>query len=95
MLFNWYNHESKPLFQQLNILNFYQINKFVIGFKTYQFLQNQPPGVLTDIFRKNNQIHYHNTRLSKRLHKPSSKTNTRKFTVANKGVDIYNTASDR
>ena len=52
MLFNWYNHESKPLFQQLNILNFYQINKFVIGFKAYQFLQNQPPGVLRDIFKK-------------------------------------------
>ena len=24
MLFNEYNHESKPLFQQLNILNIYQ-----------------------------------------------------------------------
>ena len=31
MRFKEYNHESKPLFQQLNILNIYQINKFVIG----------------------------------------------------------------
>ena len=29
MLFKEYNHESKPLFQQLNIFNIYQINKFV------------------------------------------------------------------
>jgi len=59
MLFKEYNHKSKPLFQQLNIFNYiYQINKFVIGCLTYQFLQNQLPGaILTDIFKKNDQIH--------------------------------------
>ena len=51
-------------------------------------------GVLTNIFRKNDQIHDHNTRLSKHLRKPLSKTNARKFTVANKGVDIYNSLTD-
>ena len=61
MLFKEYNHESKPLFQQLNIFNSYQINKFVIGCLAYQFLQNQLPGTLTDIFKKNDQIHDHNT----------------------------------
>jgi len=94
MLFKEYNHESKPLFQQLNIFNIYEINRFVIGCLTYQFLQNQLPGALTDVFKKNDQIHDHNTRLSKRLHKPLSKTNVRKFTVANKGVDIYNSLTD-
>ena len=88
LLFKEYNHESKPLFQQLNIFNIYQINKFVIGCLTCQFLQNQLPGALTDIFKKNDQIHDHNTPLSKLRHNPLSKTNVRKFTVANKGVDI-------
>jgi len=84
MLFKEYNHESKPLFQQLNIFNIYQINKFVIGCSSYK---------INFLFKKN-QIHDHNTRLSKRLHKPLSKTNVRKFTVANKGVDIYNKLTD-
>jgi len=88
MLFKEYNHESKPLFQQLNILNIYQINIFVIGCLTYLFLQNQLPGALTDIFKKNDQIHDHNTPLSKLRQTPLSKTKVRKFTVANKGVDI-------
>ena len=66
----------------------------LIGCLTYQFLQNQLPGALTDIFKKNDQIHDHNTRLSKLLHKPLSKTNVRKFTVVNKGVDIYNILVD-
>ena len=66
----------------------------MFGCLTYQFLQNRLPGALTDIFKKNDQIHDHNTRLSKRRHKPLSKTNVRKCTVANKGVDIYNSLTD-
>lgn len=54
----------------------------------YPFLQNQLPGVLTDIFTKNDQVHDHNTRLSKRVHKLLAKTNVRKFNLGNKGVDI-------
>ena len=88
MLFKEYNHESKPLFQQLNIFNIYEINRFVIGCLTYQFLQNQLTGALTDAFKKNDQIHDHNTPLSKLRQTPLSKTKVRKFTVANKGVDI-------
>ena len=48
---------------------------FNIGCLTYQFLQNQLPGALTDIFKKNDQIQDHNTPLSKHLHEPLSKTN--------------------
>ena len=61
---------------------------------TYPFLHNQLPGVLTDIFKKNDQIYDHNTRLSKRVHKLLTKTNVRKFTVGNKRVDIYNSLTD-
>ena len=58
------------------------------------FLQNQLPRALTDIFKKNDQIHDHYTRLSKRVHKLLTKTNVRKFTVGNNGVDIYNSLAD-
>ena len=57
-------------------------------------LKCQLPGVLTNIFKKNDQIHDHNTPLSKHLHKPLSETNARKFAVANKGVDIHNSLTD-
>ena len=38
-------------------------------------LKYQLPGVLTNYFKKNDQILDHNTCLSKHLHKPLSKTN--------------------
>ena len=50
-------------------------------------MKYQLPEVLTNIFKKNDQIHDHNTCLSKHLHKPLSKTNARKFTVANNLTD--------
>ena len=57
-------------------------------------LKYELPGVLTNCFKKNDQIHDHNTCLSKHLHKPLSKTIAGKFTVANKGVYIYNSLTD-
>ena len=61
----------------------------------HQSLQNQLPGALTDFFKKNNEIHGHNTRLHELLHKPLGKTNVRKFTVTDKGLDIiYNSLTD-
>ena len=57
-------------------------------------MKYQLPEVLTNIFKKNDQIHDHDTCSSKHLHKPLSKTNARKFTVANKGVYIYNSLTD-
>ena len=44
--------------------------------------------------KNNNQYHDHNIHLSKLPHNPSSKTNVRKFSVANKVVDIYNSLTD-
>ena len=57
-------------------------------------LKCQLAGALTNIFKKNDQIHDCNTCLRKHLHKPLSKTNAQKFTVAKKGVDICNSLTD-
>ena len=62
------------------------MNKFVVECLKYQSLQNQLPGALTD--KKNNEIHDHNTRLHKRLHKPLGKTNVRNLLL------IYNSMTD-
>ena len=71
------------------------MNKFVVECLKYQSLQNQLPGALTDILKKNNEIYGHNTRLHELLHKPLGKTNVRKFTVTDKGLGIiYNSLTD-
>ena len=77
----------------LSILNKW-INFFVECLK-YESLQNQHPGALTDFFKKNNEIHGHNTRLHELLRKPLGKTNVQKCTVTDKGLDIiYNSLTD-
>ena len=71
------------------------MKNFVVECLKYQSSQNQLPEALTDFFKKNNEIHGHNTRLHELLHKPLGKTNVRKFTVADKGLDIiYNSLTD-
>ena len=91
MTFKDYNHSSKPLFYDLNLLNVYQVNYFVIGNLMNQYSKKQLPTALMSLFMKTNkEIHNYNTRANKKIHKPMSKTNIRKFTICNKGVDIYN-----
>ena len=46
MSFKEYIHSSKPLFEELNILNVYQVNYFVTGNVMYQYSKNQlPPAI--------------------------------------------------
>ena len=70
MSFKEYNHSSKPLFEELNILNVYQVNYFVTGNVMYQYSKNQLPPAIMSLFKTNEEIHNYNTRSSKKLHKP-------------------------
>ena len=90
MTFKQYNHSSKPLFDELQILNVYQINYYTIAILTRQFINNQLPTSLMNIFRTNEDVHNYNTRSIKKLHKPLITTNIRKFSISYKGVDIFN-----
>ena len=51
---------------------------------------NQLPISSKNIFRTNEEVHNHNTRSNKKLHKPCVKTNLRKLSISFKGVDVYN-----
>ena len=90
MTFKQYNHSSKPLFDELQILNVFQINYHTIVILTSQFINNQLPTSLKNIFRTNEDVHNYNTRSTKKLHKPLIKTNIRKISISYKGVDIFN-----
>ena len=54
------------------------------------FSNNQLPISLKDILGLMKEVHNHNTRSNKKLHKPCVKTNLRKLSISFKGVDIYN-----
>ena len=90
MAFKEYNHCSKPLFNELQMLNIYQINDYTIAILTNQFINNQLPISLKNIFKTNEDVHYYNTPSTKKLHKPFIKTNIRKLSISYKGVDIFN-----
>ena len=90
MTFKDYNHSSKPLFYELNLLNVYQVNYFVIGNLMNQYSKKQLTTALMSLFKTNKEIHNYNIRANKKIRKPMSKTNIRKFTICNKGVDIDN-----
>ena len=86
-----YKHSSKPLFDNLKILNVYQVNYYTIAILMEKsFSNNQLPISLKDILGLMKEVHNHNTRSNKKLHKPCVKTNLRKLSISFKGVDIYN-----
>ena len=51
--FNEYNNSSKPLFDNLKILNVYQVNYYTIAILMRKFSNNQLPISLKNIFRTN------------------------------------------
>ena len=64
--------------------------EFVIGNLMNQYSKKQLPTALMSLFKTNKEIRNYNTRANKKIHKPMSKTNIRKFTLCKKGVNIYN-----
>ena len=82
--------KTKSLFEEMEILNVYQVNHFIIAILMNQFSNNQLPMSLKNLFRTNAEIHNYNTRSNKQLHKPRIKTNIKKSSISYKGVDVYN-----
>ena len=89
MTFKEYNHSSIPLFDELKMLNVYQINYYTIVILTNQFKNNQLPNSLKGTFKTNEDVQNYNTRSTKKLNKPLIKTNLRKLSISYKGIDIY------
>ena len=61
MSFKAYNHSSKPLFKELNVLNIYQVNYLVIGIVMNKYSKNQLPPAIMSLFNingRNTQLQY-------------------------------------
>ena len=93
MTFKSYLEHTEPIFKELGILNIFQINDnltamFMFMFRCYH-LENLPE-VFENYFVTNNQIRQHDTRNASKLHKVSKRTNYAKYTLRNKGIDVWN-----
>ena len=65
--FKEYNHSSKPLFDNLTILNVYQVNYYTIAILMKKISNNQLPISSKNIFKTNEEVHNHNTRSNKKI----------------------------
>ena len=89
--FKSYSEHTEPLFKKINILNIYKINDYLTSLFMFQFYyMNNMPQIFINVFKTNNEIHHHNTRSSKKLHKTYTRTNYMKHTLSNKAVEIWN-----
>ena len=67
--FKSYTEHTEPLFRNLEILNFENINDYLICLFMfrYYYLENLPE-VFSNYFTRNDEIHHYNTRTSSQLH---------------------------
>ena len=89
--FKSYFDSSEPIFKDLQILNLFKINTYLTSLFMirYFYLQNLPE-IFEKYFMSNREIHNYNTRNSSLLHKTINRTNYRKHTLANKGIEVWN-----
>ena len=94
MKFKSYTEHTKPLFNDLKILNIFKINDYLTSLFMYRCnYTNDLPDIFNGYFIKNSNIYEHCTRNSKKLHKVYTRTNYRKQSVVSKGIDIWNNLS--
>ena len=91
MTFKSYLEHIEPMFKELGIFNIFQINDNLtaIFMFRYHHLQNLPEIFENYVFT-NDQIHQHNTRNKSKLHKYFKRTNYLKYTLPNKGINLWN-----
>ena len=85
-----YYAESAPLFKKSKMLNLNQLNNLCIGLFMYDYIKGYLPAFFDNYFILNNKVHKHNTRTSNLIHKKRIRTNYGKFSVKNKGTEIWN-----
>ena len=91
MTFKSYLEHTEPIFKELGFLNIFQINDSLTAMFMFRYyhLKNLPE-IFENYFVTNNQIHQHNTRNASKLHKATNRTNYVKYTLRNKGIDVWN-----
>ena len=81
---------SEPLFTNLRVMKFSNINIYLIGLFMYKWFHKKTSTMFTDFFIENTLVHQYNTRISHHLHVPKFKTNLGKRSIKYQGVIIWN-----
>ena len=91
MTFKSYFDHTEPIFNDLKILNLYKLNDFLTSLFMFRYfhLQNLPE-IFDKYFLTNKEIHNYNTRNASLLHKSCTRTNYKKHTLGNNGIDVWN-----
>ena len=81
---------TAPLFEDLNILNMAQINKYLVGQMMYRYHIGELPDVFSNFFMYNRSVHHYDTRQSNQLHLPKFKTCLGMRSLAYWGAELWN-----
>jgi hypothetical protein len=81
MTFKSYMEHTEPIFKELNILDIFKINDYLINCHVY----------VSGFFVSSNQIHQHNTRNASKLYKHYKRTNYAKHILCLIKVLMYGT----
>ena len=88
-----YLAHTAPLFNNLKILNIFNINIFQIACFVHKYLNKTLPHYFNDFFSRNDEIHSYNTRKSRALHHFLNRTTLFKYALRQRGPVIWNTLS--
>ena len=81
---------AEPLYKELDIMKFENINKYLLGNFMYRYICGQVTDTFSSFFIKNNDIHSHNTRTDDQFHIPIVKTDISIAGVKYRGAVIWN-----
>ena len=81
---------AEPLYDQLRIMQFLDINKYLIGRFMYKYHTGNVPTIFVSFLKQNREIHDYNTRTASHLHIPAVKSDLRKTGIRYRGALIWN-----
>ena len=82
---------TATLFDQLKMMNFLKLNKYLMGRFMYRVYNSDVPNLFEELFVSNTSIYSYETRQSMKLHLPYCSTNLGKFGIRYRGTLIWNT----
>lgn len=84
-----YNHESAPLFKQLNVLRLEDILKLQLGKFMYSYVNGLLPQSLQTLFTTNASVHEHNTRHRSSAHIVATNNSSIARTFVHEGPKMW------
>ena len=84
-----YNEHSSPLFKRNKITKFKDIHSSQLGQLMYDFVNNNLPPPLMDLYTRNSEIHQHDTRHNIDIHLPKVNFDIVRRSFIFKGPDLW------